>query len=70
MKINPYITTPINQTIPLHLQILLSNILKDPHNQLNTHYLHIFKLQQHHNIFSITHGQEQPPYKFEYHYTN
>ncbi|KAA3421417.1 DUF960 family protein, partial [Streptococcus pneumoniae] len=32
-------------------------------------YLHIFKLQEDENILSITHEQEQPTYKLEYHYT-
>ncbi len=39
-------------------------------NQPHTDYLHIFKLQEDENILSITHEQEQPTYKLEYHYTN
>ncbi|WP_234694198.1 DUF960 family protein, partial [Staphylococcus aureus] len=44
MKINRYITRGINESIPLDLQILLWNMVKDRDNQLNTDYLHIFKL--------------------------
>ena len=42
---------------------------KDRDNQPHTDYLH-FKLQEDDNILSITHEQEQPAYKLEYHYTN
>ena len=35
-------------------------------DRLPTH----FKLQEDENILSITHEQEQPAYKLEYHYTN
>ncbi|MBU7054175.1 DUF960 family protein, partial [Staphylococcus aureus] len=36
MKINRYITRGINESIPLDLQILLWNMVKDRDNQLNT----------------------------------
>lgn len=70
MKINRYITRGISEQLSLDLQILLWNMVKDRDNQLNTDYLHIFKLQEDDNILSITHEQEQPAYKLEYHYTN
>ena len=70
MKINRYITKGISKQLSLDLQILLWNMVKDRDNQLNTDYLHIFKLQEDENILSITHEQEQPVYKLEYHYTN
>ncbi|HAR4729093.1 TPA: DUF960 domain-containing protein [Staphylococcus aureus] len=70
MKINRYITKGISKQLSLDLQILLWNMVKDRDNQLNTDYLHIFKLQEDENILSITHEQEQPAYKLEYHYTN
>ncbi|HDP6199043.1 TPA: hypothetical protein P6Y47_000769, partial [Staphylococcus aureus] len=60
MKINRYITKGISKQLSLDLQILLWNMVKDRDNQLNTDYLHIFKLQEDENILSITHEQEQP----------
>ena len=69
MKINRYITRGISEQLSLDLQILLWNMVKDRDNQLNTDYLHIFKLQEDDNMLSITHEQEQPAYKLEYHYT-
>ena len=70
MKIKRYITRGINRSIPLDLQILLWHMVEEKDNQLHTDYLHIFKLQEDDNMLSITHEQEQPPYKLEYHYTN
>ena len=70
MKINRYITRGISEHLSLDLQILLWNMVKDRDNQPHTDYLHIFKLQEDDNILSITHEQEQPAYKLEYHYTN
>ena len=70
MKINRYITRGISEQLSLDLQILLWNMVKDRDNQLNTDYLHIFKLQEDDNMLSITHEQEQPAYKLEYHYPN
>ena len=55
MKINRYITRGINESIPLDLQILLWNMVKERDNQPHTDYLHIFKLQEDENILSITH---------------
>ena len=62
MNINRYITRGINESIPLDLQILLWNMVKERDNQP--------RLQEDENILSITHEQEQPAYKLEYHYTN
>ena len=71
MKINRYITKGINEHLSLDLQILLWNMVKERDNQPHTDYLHIFRLQEDDkNILSITHEQEQPTYKLEYHYTN
>lgn len=71
MKINRYITRGINEHLSLDLQILLRNMVKERDNQPNTDYLHIFRLQdEDNNILSVTHEQEQPEYKLEYHYTN
>ena len=67
MKINRYITRGINESIPLDLQILLWHMVEKD-NQPHTDYLH-FKLQEDENI-PLTHEQEQPTYKLEYHYTN
>ena len=69
MNINRYITRGINESIPLDFQILLWNMVKkrQPTSyRLPTH----FKLQEDENILSITHEQEQPAYKLEYHYIN
>ena len=70
MKINHYITRGISEQLSLDLQILLWNMIKERDNQPQTDYLHIFKLQEDNNILSITHEQERPAYKLEYHYTN
>ena len=70
MKINRYITRGISEQLSLDLQILLWNMVKERDNQSHTDYLHIFRLQEDENILSITHEQEQPAYKLEYHYTN
>ncbi len=71
MKINRYITRGISEQLSLDLQILLWNMVKEQDNQAHTDYLHIFRLQdEDNNILSITHEQEQPAYKLEYHYTN
>lgn len=70
MKINQYITRGISEHLSLGLQILLWNMVKERDNQSHTDYLHIFRLQEDENILSITHEQEQPAYKLEYHYTN
>ena len=70
MKINRYITRGINESIPLDLQILLWHMVEEKDNQPHTDYLHIFKLQEDDNMLSITHEQEQPAYKLEYHYIN
>ena len=70
MKINRYITRGINESIPLDLQTLLWHMVEEKDNQSHTDYLHIFKLQEDDNMLSITHEQEQPAYKLEYHYTN
>ncbi|MCI2874885.1 DUF960 domain-containing protein [Staphylococcus hominis] len=70
MKINRYITRGISEQLSLNLQILLWNMVKERDNQAHTDYLHIFRLQEDENILSITHEQEQPTYKLEYHYTN
>ena len=69
MKINRYITRGISEQLSLDLQILLWNMVKDRDNQLNTDYLHILNYKKM-IIYSITHEQEQPAYKLEYHYTN
>ena len=71
MKINRYITRGISEQLSLDLQILLWNMVKERDNQPHTDYLHIFRLQdEDNNILSISHEQEQPAYKLEYHYTN
>ncbi|MFB2480304.1 MULTISPECIES: DUF960 family protein [Staphylococcus] len=70
MKINRYITRGISEQLSLDLQILLWNMVKEKDNQDHTDYLHIFRLQEDENILSITHEQEQPVYKLEYHYTS
>ncbi len=71
MNINRYITRGISEHLSLELQILLWKMVKERDNQPHTDYLHIFKrLQEDENILSITHEQEQPAYKLEYHYTN
>lgn len=70
MNINRYITRGINESIPLDLQTLLWHMVEEKDNQPHTDYLHIFKLQEDDNMLSITHEQEQPAYKLEYHYTN
>ncbi|MFJ5555821.1 DUF960 family protein [Staphylococcus capitis] len=70
MKINRYITRGISEHLSLDLQILLCNFVKERDYQPLRDYLHIFKLQEDENILSITHEQEQPAYKLEYHYTN
>src|SRR5699024_5281009 len=70
MKINQYITRGISEHLSLDLQILLWNMVKERDNQPHTDYLHIFRLQEDENILSITHEQEQPATKLEYHYTN
>ena len=70
MKINRYITRGISEQLSLELQILLWNMVKERDYQEHTDYLHIFSLQEDENILSITHEQEQPAYKLEYHYTN
>ncbi|HAY0978127.1 MULTISPECIES: DUF960 domain-containing protein [Staphylococcus] len=70
MKINRYITRGINESIPLDLQILLWHMVEEKDNHPHTDYLHIFKLQEDDNMLSVTHEQEQPAYKLEYHYTN
>ena len=68
MNINRYITRGINEHLSLDLQILLWNMVKERDNQphTDTH----FRLQEDDNILSVTHEQEQPAYKLEYHYTN
>ena len=70
MKINRYITRGINEHLSLDLQILLWYMVEEREKPPHTDYLHIFRLQEDENILSITHEQEQPPYKLEYHYTN
>ena len=70
MKIHRYITRVISKQLSLDLQILLWHMVEERDNQPHTDYLHIFKLQEDENILSITHEQEQPAYKLEYHYTN
>ena len=70
MKINRYITRGVSEHLSLEFQILLWHMVEERDNQLHTDYLHIFKLQEDDNILSITHEQEQPTYKLEYHYTN
>ncbi|MVG89924.1 hypothetical protein GO695_06940 [Staphylococcus aureus] len=71
MKISRYITRGISEQLSLDLQILLWNMVKERDNQPHTDYLHIFRLQDEgNNILSISHEQEQPAYKLEYHYTN
>ena len=69
MNINRYITRGINESIPLDLQILLWNMVKERDNQPHTDYLHILDYKKM-RIYSITHEQEQPAYKLEYHYIN
>ena len=68
MNINRYITRGISEQLSLDLQILLWHMVEE--NQPHTDYLHIFKLQEDDNMLSITHEQEQPAYKLEYHYIN
>ena len=70
MKINRYITRGVSEHLSLDLQILLWHMIEERENPPQTDYLHIFRLQEDENILSITHEQEQPPYKLEYHYTN
>ena len=69
MKINRYITRGISEHLSLDLQILLWNMIKERDNQGHTDYLHILDCKKM-RIYSITHEQEQPAYKLEYHYTN
>ena len=69
MNINRYITRGISEHLSLDLQILLWHMVEKD-NQPHTDYLHIFKLQEDDNMLSITHEQEQPAYKLEYHYIN
>ena len=69
MKINRYITRGISEQLSLDLQILLWNMVKKEINKV-IQITYIFKLQEDNNILSITHEQEQPAYKLEYHYTN
>ena len=69
MNINRYITRGINESIPLDLQILLWNMVKERTINL-IQITYIFRLQEDENILSITHEQEQPAYKLEYHYIN
>ena len=70
MKINRYITRGISEQLSLDLQILLWNMVKEQDNQAHTDYLHILDYKMKIIIYSITHEQEQPAYKLEYHYTN
>ena len=70
MNINRYITRGINESIPLDLQILLWNMVKERDNQPHTDYLHILDYKKMRIYSSITHEQEQPAYKLEYHYIN
>ncbi|WP_113529317.1 DUF960 family protein [Staphylococcus aureus] len=70
MKINRYITRGINEQLSLDFQILLWHMVEERENPPHTDYLHIFKLQEDDNLLSVTHEQEQPPYKLEYHYIN
>ncbi|MGS7033190.1 DUF960 family protein [Staphylococcus aureus] len=70
MNINRYITRGISEQLSLDLQILLWHMVEEKDNQPHTDYLHIFKLQEDDNMLSITHEQEQPAYKLEYHYIN
>lgn len=70
MKINRYITRGVSEYLSLDFQILLWHMVEERENLSHTDYLHIFKLQEEENILSITHEQEQPPYKLKYHYTN
>ena len=69
MKINRYITRGINESIPLDLQILLWHMVEKKITsliQITYTFLNYKKMR----IYSITHKQEQPAYKLEYHYTN
>lgn len=68
IKVAQISVTIISQAIIIMKEI--QDEVKERDNQPHTDYLHIFKLQEDENILSITHEQEQPAYKLEYHYTN
>ncbi|WP_434796050.1 DUF960 family protein [Staphylococcus equorum] len=70
MKINRYITRGVNENLSLDLQILLWHMVEERDNQSHTDYLHIFRLKEDDNVLSVTHEQEQPPYKLDYNYIN
>ena len=70
MKISRYITSGVSEQLSLDFQILLWHMVEERENPPHTDYLHIFKLQEDDNLLSVTHEQEQPPYKLEYHYIN
>ncbi|OFP02821.1 MULTISPECIES: DUF960 family protein [Staphylococcus] len=70
MKVNRYITRGISEHLSLDLQILLWHMTEERDKQPNTDYLHIFRLKEDDSVLSVTHEQEQPPYKLDYHYIN
>ncbi|MGC9617944.1 DUF960 family protein [Staphylococcus epidermidis] len=70
MKINRYITRGINESIPLDLQILLWHMVEKKITSLIQITYTFLNYKKDENILSITHEQEQPTYKLEYHYTN
>ena len=69
MKINRYITRGVSEHLSLDLQIILWHMVEERENhliQITYTFLNYKKMR----IYSITHEQEQPAYKLEYHYTN
>ena len=69
MNINRYITRGINESIPLDLQILLWHMVEEKITNL-IQITYTFSNYKKMIILSITHEQEQPAYKLEYHYIN
>ena len=67
MNINRYITRGINEHLSRPSNLTLEHGKRtDNQPHTDTH----FRLQEDDNILSVTHEQEQPAYKLEYHYTN
>ena len=61
MNINRYITRGINESIPLDLQILLWNMVKERDNQPHTDYLHILDYKKM-RIYSQSHMNKNNPH--------
>lgn len=60
-----YITSGVNDTIPLCLQIIMWSEI-DTMQVESKDYLQVFKLTADNGKQKIVHTQEQPPYKQEY----